>query len=138
MLARSISRLSVASLLLVSSALGAEPVAQSTFQLRLNVPLVCTVSHQANIAPAGNGYQLGELHEFCNSPSGYQLTVNYAPGSMRGATISLGDERVILDGSGRAVISQAPGPRIRDRQIYAEPGPDGFDTDRIDFAVQTN
>ncbi|WP_253190369.1 hypothetical protein [Sphingomonas sp. LM7] len=106
--------------------------------MRLTVPLVCTVSHQSAISAAGTGYRLGALREFCNAPSGYALVVNYAPGSMKGAVVAVGEERVVLDGSGRAVISQTPGPRIRDREVFAEPGAAGFDTDRLEFNIEAS
>ncbi|HVJ03772.1 MAG TPA: hypothetical protein VM662_16455, partial [Sphingomonas sp.] len=60
------------------------------------------------------------------------------PGSMKGAVVMVGDEKVVLDGSGHSVVSRAPGPRIRDRDVFAVPGPQGFDTDHLDFYVQTS
>jgi hypothetical protein len=135
---RSLPKFSALLLLLCGSAATAESTATGTLNLRLTVPLVCTVSHQSSISAAGAGYRLGELREFCNSPRGYALVVNYAPGSMKGAVVAVGEERVVLDGSGRAVISQTPGPRIRDREIFAEPGAAGFDTDRLEFNVEAS
>jgi hypothetical protein len=125
-------------LLLCGSAASAESIGTSTLTLRLTVPLVCTVNHQSAISPAGSGYRLGELREFCNAPAGYSLVVNYAPGSMKGAVVAVGGERVVLDGSGRAVISQAAGPRIRAREVFAEPGVAGFDTDRLEFNIDAS
>jgi hypothetical protein len=122
----------------IASAATAAPAASGDFLLRLQVPVLCKVQHHSAIAAAGAGYTLGELHEFCNAPQGYSLVVNYAPGSMRGAVIAVGEERVMLDGSGRAVVSHAQGPRIRDREIYAQPGANGFDTDRLNFSIETN
>jgi hypothetical protein len=118
----SLPKFSALFLLLCGSVASAESAGTPTFTVRLTVPLVCTVSHQSSISQAGAGYRLGALREFCNSPTGYSLVVNYAPGSMRGAVVAVGEERVVLDGSGRAVISQTVGPRIRDREVFAEPG----------------
>jgi hypothetical protein len=125
-------------LLLCGSAASAETAGTATFSLRLTVPLVCTVNHQSAISASGSGYRLGALREFCNAPGGYRLVVNYAPGSMKGAVVAVGEERVVLDGSGRAVVSQQAGPRVRDREIYAEPGAAGFDTDRLEFNLETS
>lgn len=135
---RSIPKIAAGLLLLCGSAAGAESsgTGTGTFALRLTVPLVCTVSHQSAISPAGAGYRLGELREFCNAPGGYALVVNYAPGSMKGAVVSVGEERVVLDGSGRAVVSQSMGPRVRAREVFAEPGAAGFDTDRLEFNLE--
>ncbi len=135
---RSLPKFSAVLLLLCGSAASAESLATGTFTLRLNVPMVCTVSHQSAISAAGGGYRLGALREFCNAPGGYALVVNYAPGSMKGAVVAVGEERVVLDGSGRAVISQAAGPRIRDREVFAEPGAAGFDTDRLEFNIEAS
>lgn len=135
---RFLPKFSAIFLLLCGSAASAESVASGSFNLQLTVPLVCTVSHQSAISAAGNGYRLGELREYCNSPRGYALVVNYAPGSMKGAVVTVGEERVVLDGSGRATVGRAAGPRIRDREIFAEPGAAGFDTDRLEFNVEAS
>ncbi|TGX41666.1 hypothetical protein E5A74_12650 [Sphingomonas naasensis] len=118
------------------SAASAESSGTATFTLSLTVPRVCTVSHQSAISQAGTGFRLGELREYCNVAGGYALVVNYAPGSMKGAVVAVGEERVVLDGSGRAIVSQSPGPRIRAREVFAEPGAAGFDTDHLEFALE--
>ena len=138
MSARTLTKMLVIALAGVSSVASAESVSMGSFALRLQVPVSCNVQHRSAISQAGNGYSLGELHEFCNAAQGYSLVVSYAPGTMRGATLAVGDERVVLDGSGQATISRAQGPRIRDRQVYAEAGAAGFDTDRLDFRIQAN
>jgi len=123
-------------LLMTGSAATAQSAATSDFQLHVMVPVVCTVSHHAAIAASGDGYILGDLQEYCNAPNGYMLAVDYAPGSLKGAVVAVGDSRVILDGSGHTLISRQRGPRILDRPIFAAPGPNGFDTDRLQFNVQ--
>lgn len=133
---RSLPKIAVGLLLLCGTAAAAETSGTSTLTIRLTVPLVCTVSHQSAISPAGTGYRLGELREFCNAPGGYALVVNYAPGSMKGAVVAVGQERVVLDGSGRAIVSQSMGPRNRAREVFAEPGAAGFDTDRLEFNLE--
>ncbi len=135
---KTLSKVSVLVLFLAGSAAGAQSVSTSSFQLQVAVPVICTVSHHAAISATGDGYLLGNLQEYCNSPRGYNLAVDYAPGSMRGAVVSVGDERIVLDGSGHNVISRATGPRIRDREIFSAPGPQGFDTDHLDFRVEAN
>lgn len=128
----------VAAMLLLASgsAASAQSVASGTFRLQLVVPVICTVQHRPALSAVADGYMLGNLQEYCNAPSGYRVALRYAPGSMRGAVVSLGQERVVLDGSGHAVISQASGPRVREREIFTAPGPQGFDTDRIEFTIE--
>lgn len=113
--------------------------ARGSYSLQLVVAETCTVRHMPGLTPAGDGaYGLGALKEYCNSPRGYHVVVNYAPGTMQGAVISLGGDSVVLNGSGTAVVSQAPGPRITDRAIVAKPGPQGFDTDVLSFSAVAN
>jgi hypothetical protein len=130
-----ITALSAAAALLCSSAAIGSAFATNGFGISLSVPVLCTLHHEPALVPVGNGYDLGELTEFCNAPGGYEVSVNYAPGTMRGAIVSVGGESVRLDGSGRTTVSRAPGPRIRDRMIIAEPGAKGFDTDRLNFDI---
>lgn len=132
-----VAGLPILALLSAGAPAGASPEASGSYQLRLSVPVLCTLKHEPGSAVpvGGGGYALGDLQEYCNAPGGYQVMVNYTPGSMRGALISVGEERVILDGSGQTIVSNVPGPRIRDRQIVAVPGPTGFDTDRLDFTI---
>jgi hypothetical protein len=129
-------KLSILLLLCCGSAAGAESVSQGSVALHLSVPLVCTVSHAASLTPSGSGYRLGDLREFCNAANGYALTLDYKPGTMKNAVVVLEGERVVLDGSGHTVVSRATGPRSRTRAIYAEAGPQGFDTDRLMFNIQ--
>lgn len=111
--------------------------ASYSFNLRLQVPVHCTVKQQAigSGTAIGNAFALGTFREYCNAPGGYQLVVNYAPGSLQGARIMAGNDEIVLDGSGRAVLSRATGPAIRERLITMAPGASGFDTDRLDLNI---
>jgi hypothetical protein len=108
------------------------------YDLRLQVPVQCSVRHQPigyGAASAGGAISLGQFREYCNAPGGYQIVVSYTPGTMRGATISAEDEQVVLNGSGQAILSRASGPRILERTIFATPGENGFDTDRLELQI---
>lgn len=107
------------------------------FNLRLQVPVHCTIVHQmdGHGGTTGNGVALGRFREYCNAPGGYQLVVRYTPGTLQGATILAGEDRVILNGSGQAVLSRSTRPRVRERVITASPGERGFDTDRLEFEL---
>jgi hypothetical protein len=110
-----------------------------TLTLSLTVPVLCRVSYSSAGAgeSVGEAVNLGQLKEFCNAGSGYNVVVDYSPGSLRGAVLQLGDDRVVLDGSGEAVLSYAAGPRIRTRQLLAIPGENGFDTSALTFQLRT-
>lgn len=128
-----VAALGAASLISPAEA-GSESTASYTVELQ--VPVICNIRYRASpTAQQGDGYELGDLREFCNAPTGYALTVDYAPGSMRGAVLSVGSDRVVLDGSGTTTVSRMPGPAIRDRTIVATPGPAGFDTDMLNFHI---
>ena len=107
------------------------------FNLRLQVPVYCTIVHQmdGHGASTGNGVALGRFREYCNAPGGYQLVVRYTPGTLRGAMIVAGEDQVVLNGSGQAILSQSNRPRVRERVITATPGAEGFDADRLEFQL---
>ena len=105
------------------------------FNLRAVVPVYCQLQQRGpGILEGENGsFSLGTFREYCNAPSGYTLTIHYAPGTLEGTVITAGPDRVVLDGSGRTVLSRSQGPRFRNRDFFATPGERGFDTDRITF-----
>lgn len=107
------------------------------FNLSLTVATSCTVQHKVAGFGAlmGEAVSLGSFREYCNAPTGYDLVINYAPGSLQGTQIIAGSDQITLDGSGRAVLSRAAGPQIRERPIAAVPGANGFDTDRFELTI---
>lgn len=111
-----------------------------SYNLRLTVPVHCSVQHRAaGLGGAeGNGISLGTFREYCNAPGGYQLMVSYTPGTLRGARIIAGSDTVVLDGSGQAVLSRSTGPRIRERAISAIPGEQGFNTAQLQLQILPN
>lgn len=115
-------------------------VAQTSgsYVLNLVVPVDCRLQHLPDGAGgmSGQAFMLGQISEYCNDPGGYEIVVNYTPGTLEGTVLSIGEEQVTLNGSGQAVVSRAPGPRIRARALSAIPGQNGFDTDRLDFQIQ--
>lgn len=129
--------LGVASLALALTPTCAFATSSFSYNLRLTVPVHCTVKHQGVGMGAANGdaISLGTFREYCNAPGGYQLVVNYAPGSLRGARIIAGNDEIVLDGSGQAVLSRTTGPKIRERVISMAPGSNGFDTDRLELDI---
>jgi hypothetical protein len=131
--------LTIAALVLCQSPAYAASVARGSYSLQLVVQQTCTIRHMPGLTPLGSGaYGLGALKEFCNAPQGYAIVVSYTPGTMQGAVLSLGGESVMLNGSGTAVISQAPGPRVAERELVATPGGAGFDTDVLSFQAVAN
>jgi hypothetical protein len=109
------------------------------YNLRLTVATQCTVSHSSIGAGGSEGGQvvLGQIQEYCNAPGGYEVIVSYTPGTLRGAVLAAGDDRVVLNGSGEAVLSHEIGPRKRERILSAAPGEAGFDTNMLQLRLQT-
>lgn len=128
--------------LLASVSLAVTPTAalarSGNFGLKATIPVHCIVEHQPSRygVAIGEGIALGELNEFCNAPGGYELVVSYTPGSLKGAMLAAGEDQVVLNGSGFAVLSRATGPRMRARTLAATPGAAGFDADRLEFEVR--
>ena len=103
----------------------------ASFKLRAVVPVACEVEFipvSSSASNAADVIRLGELRESCNSPDGYKLEVRYTPDTLRGVTLYLGNERIVLDGSGRAFIPGSAGPAVQTRMLSAEIGENGFDT----------
>jgi hypothetical protein len=109
------------------------------FNLHAVVPVMCQLRHTDVGAGAtdGNIFSLGQINESCNAPTGYEIVVNYTPGTLNGTVLAAGEDHVTLNGSGEAILSRAPGPRIRNRPLTATPGEHGFDTDRLNFEIHT-
>lgn len=128
--------LGVASIALAMTPMAAF-AASFSYNLRLTVAVHCTVQHQGTGygAQDGDALSLGTFREYCNAPQGYELVVNYAPGSLRGARIYAGGTEIVLDGSGRAILSRETGPKIQERAISMAPGANGFDTNRLDLNI---
>ena len=128
--------LAISAALLPSSAAYADRMATNGYRLRLQVPLVCVVNHVQSVPILeSSAVALGTLREFCNAPGGYDLLVDYAPGTMRGAILIVGQSRVPLDGSGHAIVNRSTVPHSRELGLAALPGENGFDTDRLDFRL---
>lgn len=131
----------VAGLAAISSMTFCVPAGAQTsgsYVLNLVVPVDCRLQHLADGAGgmAGPAFTLGQISEYCNDPGGYQVVVNYTPGTLQGTVLAIGEDQVVLNGSGHAIVSSAPGPRARARMLSAIPGQNGFDTDRLDFQIQ--
>lgn len=99
------------------------------------VPIICKVSQGGEIAQTDRGYSLGRLLEYCNSPRGFALQVDYTPGSLSGAALKVGDARITLDGSGHGEVMRTDGPTIRALDLFATAGAAGFDTSSLTFQV---
>lgn len=107
------------------------------YNLQATVPVICSIKFEAGGGTAVDGAShLGLIKEYCNAPGGYQLMVQYSPGSLRGAIFNVGDSRVVLDGSGTAIVPGARGPKIQSRELTIIPDPNGLDTDSLNIVAQ--
>lgn len=109
----------------------------ATFNLRATVPLSCSLNMRPALVGAENdeSYNLGTFTEYCNSPSGYQIVVQYTPGTLNGAMLTAGNDTIVLTGSGRAVLTRSTGPQIRERSLTILPGEAGFDTSSFSIDI---
>lgn len=105
----------------------------ASLNLRLVVPVHCSVKYDGvpGLETTSGGISLGNVREYCNASGGYELVMAYAPGSLRGAVVQVGGEAIVLDGSGRAVLSRESGPKMQTRSVSIIPGANGIDTDQL-------
>lgn len=109
------------------------------FNLRAKVPVVCKVGYvPTGSTISADTVRLGELREYCNAPNGYNLEVRYSPSTLRGVALNVGNQRVILDGSGFATIPGASGPKIQTRLLSAQLSEGGFDTNEFQILARAN
>jgi hypothetical protein len=111
--------------------------ASGAFTIRATVPLHCKarLDRVPVLASTSGTVELGQLSEYCNAPRGYQLVVRYGAGTLEGTTIRVGEDTVVLNGSGLAMLSESRGPRIRSRTISVTPGDSGLQTDRLEVLM---
>jgi hypothetical protein len=81
------------------------------------VPVVCRASVGANMVPSSNStVNLGGLNEFCNSPNGYEVFADYAPG-LSAATLLVDGQKVNLGQDGSTRISKSNTAAIASRSL---------------------
>lgn len=98
-------------------AIASEPAGQHRIGVSGQVPVLCRVSIDAALVPAGPGrVSLGTMKEFCNNPHGYQVVLEYAP--MAGDAVLIVDgRRIVLDSSGFAIVARSPGAAVVERKV---------------------
>jgi hypothetical protein len=105
----------------------------ATLNLSLVVPVHCSVKYEGlpGLEASTGRILLGNVREYCNASSGYELVMAYTPGSLRGATVQVGGDQIVLDGSGHAVLSRESGPKMQTRPVSILPGANGLDTNQL-------
>jgi hypothetical protein len=127
--------LCAAPLLLMGPGLDAATSASFGTNIRLEVPIVCKLVHRGEPAQEGNSYNLGQLFEYCNAPTGFLVQLDYQPGTLRGAVLQVGDKQVMLDGSGETEIMRSNGPKISTLDVTGTAGADGLDPGALQFQI---
>ena len=106
----------LASAMFAGNAVAAAPVSTDkssfTFEIQGFVPVICRANVDAQSVPVQAGVvPIGSLHEFCNSPSGYEVWADYSP-SLANAAIIIDGHAVKLSPSGSTRISRTLLPNI--------------------------
>jgi hypothetical protein len=119
-------------------ALMAAPAGATGSNLRLSaqVPVICKLSYQSEVSQEGSSFRLGQIKQYCNSPSGFAVSVDYSPGSLRDTTLRIGHVAVMLDGSGHAELFRSDGPKVEVLDVSAIPSSTGFDSDQLNFHIE--
>jgi hypothetical protein len=125
-----------------SSAIGDTPgrlagAATYTIELRGYVPVVCRVSmDQTLIQPIDKHAQipLGTLHEFCNSPNGYEVWVDHAPG-LQTAAFYVDGKRVPFSPHGSTLVSDSRNAAIRNHELALDTGKNGAEPASLSLRI---
>lgn len=81
------------------------------------VPVVCRASVGASVVTSTRStINLGGLNEFCNSPNGYEVFADYAPG-LSAATLMVDGQKVNLSNDGSTRISKSNTAAIASRSL---------------------
>jgi len=78
----------------------------ASITLGMTVPRICYLAPTGGFTSGAGYVQLSNVREFCNG-DGYVIMLDYTPGTLVGATATFADQRVVLDGSGEAVLLDA-------------------------------
>ncbi|MGA0602862.1 hypothetical protein ACO2Q3_19290 [Caulobacter sp. KR2-114] len=92
---------------------------QSSFTIGIQgfVPVICRASVNATQVASQTGQTpLGQLSEFCNSPNGYQVWVDYSP-TLANSSIIIDGRTVQLDSSGSALIDSSTTAAITSKDL---------------------
>ena len=69
------------------------------------MPVICRAQVEAQSISVHQGLvPIGTMHEFCNSPGGYEVWADYSPG-LAGASLVVDGQTVALSASGSTRIS---------------------------------
>ena len=123
--------LSIARSLMTAAVLGlsgvpaaAEPERNSAVQVQFGitgqVPVLCRVSLDATFVPSAAGrVSLGKMKEFCNSPTGYRVVMEY-PELGSPAALFVDGRAIPLGSGGFAVVSQSPVASMAQHHVELE------------------
>lgn len=104
-------------------------------ELRGDVQLNCQVRIGATLVASTAGpVDLGGMNEFCNSASGYDVFVDFAP-EMAGATLLVDGKPVVLAGSGTIRLSGEPGPTALMRSLQLDAGTASLASAALSFRI---
>lgn len=97
--------------------------ASTSIGIRGFVPIICRVQMNIGFGVAGEDgvVPLGQANEFCNSGSGYRVTMTH-PANLQNAAVIVDGLRVPLSPSGATVVSDVHHAAIRNVQLAIDPG----------------
>ena len=122
--------------------LGTAPVAganaaSQSIRMRLSVPVVCKLAFEGaqgrQVHQSENN--LGSLIQYCNSPTGSVVAVDYPAGTMRGTLLRVGTDQLLLDGSGHGEVTRNAGPTIRRAAVAIAAANGRPDATSLNFSI---
>jgi hypothetical protein len=99
----------------------AQAATESSISIHGTVPVICHADFLSAPVVQDGQVQLGTLQEFCNSGYGYQIVADY-PSTDDPGMLVIDGQRVILNGSGHAVLAVMDGPRLISQTLAYVPG----------------
>lgn len=98
---------------------------QHTIKIRFSVPVVCRATFTAalsDISSNSGAYRnLGSIHEFCNSPTGYKVYLEFSGDLEDAGTIHYGGDSFLIDKK-RILVTDVDGAGSLVKNIQYFPG----------------
>ena len=116
MMFKSFLAAALASAMAIGSASAAQP---ASFELRLRgqVPVICRATVETSASQQQRGViQLGQLKEFCNNATGYEVWVDYSA-NLSGTTLMVDGQAVRLAGNHSVRISTSSHAASQSRDL---------------------
>jgi len=106
----------LAAMVLAGTQIAVAGDANYTINITGYVPVICHVSTSSTLVDSSGTADLGDMSEFCNNPSGYQVWADYTPGPTS-AVITVNGTAIPLSSTGSTMIDSSSTAAIYTRSV---------------------